>query len=377
MRDQFIMSGNRLGISYALAEYKESTYDATFSPFFPLNTYHYRWKELSKDDLYLYEDDYKTKGQIIVTTIYKNNIYKRTVLNEDDTDEIEAISVNNKEYIYKIKQLCDNNGSRLILVLPPTSTWTFGKERALVELSDELDVSYLNSFLPQGELIDYKTDMYDDNHLNSRGAEKFTEYISNYLINECGVNEGNSAEDYDAAVKCFDKYKEFYEIKLETDCEAYLEKIMSDDQKYAFALCIQKDQYEWLSDEIKDKLCKIGVDGKFENGEVYFAFYDRGELLHSKYLTYGTEYEYESDRYGVINVLNESNMPGKYSNNDLSLANYEGMSILLFDGESSLKFDYVNYHLIDEEMKFSRMKFDGRTKRDEIMDFRRWVLKNY
>lgn len=377
LMNQFHISENRLEVANAIAGYGDSPYKDTFMSFFPLYTYHSRWKELTSDDFYLFEKDNRTKGQLIYSDIYEKNVYKNTFLSEDNDVEPLQIPSKNTEYVRKIKELCDENGSTLLLVTTPSVFWNKQREKAVMNLASELDVDYLNTFLPEGELFDYSVDMSDNNHLNSGGAEKFTEYIAEYIEENYKVEGKGLCADYDAAVVYFDKYKDYYDTRLETDCLKYLERITSEDSGYAYSICIQRDEYELLSSEVKDKLLQLGIDGTFEDGNVCIAFYEGQNLLSCEYINYQTEYSLDAGRYGTITFLNEGGMPKKYSYREPVSGNFGGLNILLFDCESGLKMDYVNFAYADGEMKFMRLNPDDEMDNDELTLYRRWLLKNY
>lgn len=374
--EQFRFSENRLDLARDIAEYGDSPYRDTLTSFIPLYTYHSRWNELTERDWHIFENDNRTKGQYITGDIYDGDVYAERGLVKDDESESTVISEQNLGFIRKISRLCNENGSRLILVTTPSVYWTEEKENEVTKLAEELGVDYLNTFFTPDGIFDYGKDMSDHNHLNSRGAEKFTDYIADYLEEKCGVTGSGNCEDYDEAVPFFDRYKEYYDIKLETDCIGYLDMITSSKEKYAYAVSIREDEYRELNSDVKAKLLELGIDGNFEEGSVYTAFFDGGNPVMSDYRAYDTEFSFDAGRYGEISLLNEDSMPKKYSFRDTVIGNSGGLNILLFERESGEKFDYVTFRCDSGEMCSFRKNPDDETDNDELMLYRRWLLKH-
>lgn len=375
--DQMAFSVNRFMLSHEIANYGNDVYRDTFTTFFPLYTYHSRWKELTKDDMFISECDNKTKGFQFKNQIYKKNAYRDTVL-PDEVSDIEAdfIPGNNKKYLTKIKELCEKKGSRLVFISTPSEKWTVGKEKAIIELSQELGIEYLNLFFKDDVLIDYDEDMGDRNHVNTAGGEKITDFLTDYLVNNCGVKPRGNVKDYDDAVRYYDRYVEISNIQLETDVYEYIDMLIYENDRFDYALCVQRDEYELFSPAIKEKLKSFGIDGSFEDGNVYTAFFEGGEQKYSECINYQTETSYESKRYGKIDFLIEEDMPSEYNTCDCTVATYGGLNILLFDRESGLKIDYVIFRIKEGEENFKHLSPDKRTKDDPLIDYRRWLLRS-
>lgn len=376
--EQMILSENKFMLSHALACYTNDEYKNTISYLFPFVTYHSRWKELTRDDLFLFEYNGMTKGQTIGNQIYTKEIYKNTFL-PDDTSDIEAqtITDRNKEYIVKFKELCDKNGSRLIFISTPSKKWDYSKEKAIVELSEELGIEYINLFLEDGSILEYDRDMNDENHVNTRGAEKVTDYLAKYLIENCEVESNGKVNDFDEAEGYYEKYMEISNIQLETDVNAYIDNYLSNTGRFDYAICVQRDEYELFSPELKNRLNSFGIDGSFDEGNVYAAFYEEGDLKYSEWLNYQTEVSYKSKKYGQIDFLSNDDMPKTYHADDKVLSTEGGLNILLFDRKSSVKIDFVRFSVREGQNTFERLSHKQSKRDEQMIDYRHWLLKNY
>ncbi|MDY3782247.1 MAG: SGNH/GDSL hydrolase family protein [Candidatus Faecousia sp.] len=88
------------------------------------------------------------------------------------------------EILKHIRSLCDENGARLILFTAPNPKWyTYGKNRTLTQMAEELGVPYIDLNLKQQELgLDWYRDTYDGgDHMNWRGAQKVSRFLGQYL----------------------------------------------------------------------------------------------------------------------------------------------------------------------------------------------------
>ena len=158
---------------------------------FPILRYHSRITELKKEDFeYWFKsaDDNSDSGYLIKTGILP---MKNT---EPITDSAPALLPDSSlEYLDKMKALCEENGAELVLIKAPTNSrgyWWYDEwEAQIVEYSQANGVDYYN-FIPHADEmgIDWQTDTYDEGlHLNVYGAEKFTKYLGQTLVDNCAL----------------------------------------------------------------------------------------------------------------------------------------------------------------------------------------------
>ena len=114
------------------------------------------------------------------------------------------------EYLDKIRLLCQENGTELILMKAPSvyPYWYDEYEQQIRSYAEEHGLSYYN-FLECAEQIgiDYQTDTYDGGlHLNLAGATKLSKYFAEILSQNHNLpdHRGNAPE-FDQKLSEYDK----------------------------------------------------------------------------------------------------------------------------------------------------------------------------
>ncbi len=127
------------------------------------------------------------------------------------------------EYLDKMKKLCEEKGSELVLIKAPTNSWGYWWydewDEQIVEYANENELAYYN-FIPLCDEIgiDWSIDTYDAGaHLNVYGAEKMSEYFGKILLDNHGVesrkNDTATAEAWSKHVETYNERK----IKMESE----------------------------------------------------------------------------------------------------------------------------------------------------------------
>lgn len=101
-------------------------------------------------------------------------------------------------YLDKITDLCSQNDIELILIKAP-SLYPHWYEQWEVQMEDyaaQHGLKYINFLELQEECgLDFETDTYDAGlHLNLWGAVKITDYLGQYLTEECGLEDRRGEE---------------------------------------------------------------------------------------------------------------------------------------------------------------------------------------
>ena len=129
------------------------------------------------------------------------------------------------EYLEKIRLLCEENGSELVLVKAPTNPtafyWFDQWEEQIIEYASEKGVEYYN-FIPEAENIgiDWQTDTHDKGlHLNVYGAEKLTKYFGSILRDNHGLtshkDEADTAERWNSYYSEYERKKKEMENRVD------------------------------------------------------------------------------------------------------------------------------------------------------------------
>ena len=185
---------------------------------FPLLRFHSRISELSRDDMrYIFErPTVSSKGYLMQTGIVPM----------EDTEEGRnlldyTLPESAMEYLDKMRELCEENGSELILVKSPTNYWAYWWydewEEQIKSYAERYDLVYYNLIPLCEEIgIDWSTDTYDAGaHLNVYGAEKTTRYFGKLLAENHGL--ADTREDAERAAAWGEVVEEYKKLKSERE----------------------------------------------------------------------------------------------------------------------------------------------------------------
>ncbi|MCR5234001.1 MAG: SGNH/GDSL hydrolase family protein [Lachnospiraceae bacterium] len=164
----------------------------------PLFRFHSRWKELTLDDFrYAYYNKPVTfngylKDDVVEAAEPGDLVYTR----DGDT----RLSSRNVEYLRRSIELCQKNGIQIMLFKVPahSSNWSRDYDRQIADIAEEYGVSYINFDELNDEIgLDYSTDTPDGgSHLNTSGAEKFSRYLADYIMDNYSVSDRRDDEAF-------------------------------------------------------------------------------------------------------------------------------------------------------------------------------------
>ena len=106
------------------------------------------------------------------------------------------------EYLAKIQTLCEQEGIPLLLIKTPTAHyWNLVRSQNVTELAAEMGLEFIDyNLLTDAFGLDWSTDTYtwEGRRLNARGAEKFTRYLGENLLERWPLPDRRSEEAYTA-----------------------------------------------------------------------------------------------------------------------------------------------------------------------------------
>ncbi len=179
---------------------EEREKDAFLSYVFPILRYHTRWKELEKADFTYYFN----KRQISHNGYYMRvdvNPVKREPTVRPLADY--SFSENCWEYLDKMRELCEENGTEFVLFKAPSiyPTWYDEWDKQIVDYANKHNLKYINALAKMEEIgIDMQTDTYDEGlHLNLAGAEKMSDYLGEIFVSEYELPDRRSEKAVDKA----------------------------------------------------------------------------------------------------------------------------------------------------------------------------------
>lgn len=162
--------------------------------FFPLYNYHGRWNHLSRRDLQIYFFGYKADPLAGYTFLGETEIQDAIV----EIQELPGSYARNLEYQQKVVDLAASYGSQVVYYISPcvkrpSQPLSQRLEKDLLAMGDVAFVDFNRDFDSFG--FDLHSDFYDNLHLNNRGAEKFSSFLGQYLLQECGYQPVNNLQD--------------------------------------------------------------------------------------------------------------------------------------------------------------------------------------
>lgn len=200
--DKMRWSAEKVGIIQA-----SMTEDETFLSYvFPILRYHSRFSQLTAEDFtYLFDEKQITwQGHLVNDTVKPmGSLPAKRPLADYSFGDICW------EYLEKMRQLCEENGTELILIKAPSAYpyWYEQYDAQIEEYAAEHGLAFYN-FLDYVEDIgiDYQTDTYDAGlHMNLDGATKLSTYFAKILSEKHGVPNHRGDAAYDEMLKAYDE----------------------------------------------------------------------------------------------------------------------------------------------------------------------------
>ncbi len=291
-------------------------YTDDFSDFltnlFPLLSYHDRWQEITDEDFLKLNKEPRPylRGYTLQTTQWVNSVTDESqlitpllVVDEDEapsetTVETVEISVG---YVDQIVSFCEEKDLTLVLVAMP-SEWNSGDHNAIQALADEYGIDFLDfnvdpyysatDFDMASDVIVPSEDesIRSDLHANYYGAEKLTDYLGQYLIEECGNRDVRGDEKYafmEDELEDYNRYTVGIALGEIEDPAEYLSYLL-EEEDYEIFLSVKEDAAYSLAEEQRDYFASIGLTELADLGyrDSYLAVIDDGEVLTEERLAY-------------------------------------------------------------------------------------------
>lgn len=249
--------------------------DDILSIYFPIIKYHTRWEKLTDDDFVFWQQkklDYSA-GQYIMTLVdpatmnlsnlngTANEMTKRnegTITWSDGENKVDdtiddllygqSITEENKDYVLRLNNLCNEYGAKLILVTIPTlslpqyvnTAWTKERSDMMKKFAQELQIPYYDMVYDYDCSIDFNSDTADKgNHLNIRGADKVTAFLEQ-IIDSYGI-EGQYDKQYDQMLQYFEKAHTVASLQSERDFYQYFAMLNANLDNWIICIAANND----------------------------------------------------------------------------------------------------------------------------------------
>jgi len=174
----------------------------------PFVRYHDRWQELTLDSFIPDEEP----GLMGYSPLFKEagaNRYEPFGAVDGEMLDMQPTMLS---YLDRMRELCEQNGARLLLVKTPAVGWLImGKHNAVKAYAEEhgLDFIDFNEYDTYYDGLDFwfDTDNADMEHASHDGAVKLTNYIAEFIVNEYEV-EGREHPHWDEANELYEAWIE-------------------------------------------------------------------------------------------------------------------------------------------------------------------------
>lgn len=363
--------------------------DGTMSILFPIIKYHDRWSELTDDDFIRVtenvDDYFYTMGAYVVDYTYgtmltaeqSDNIinemiernpseikYRDKNTEEYQIKEIEtplrtiAISDNNKKILKQMKDLCDENNSKLVLTsIPfrlnpmnsPDHAWGKDIQAQFEALSAELGIDYVDFTYNIDVGIDMITDTYDQGaHLNTLGARKITNYFCKYFT-EQGIVGTGSDPVWDEQLIKWDKIMEIVDWQTDLDFHSYLNKLIENKDKLDIFISANTTYSDSLTAEEIEMFKQLGLtlvgDGGFCDS--YAAIVSGGDVKYEAVSPRKITYNTTLDDGTKVNLVSSGWYTGSLSSIKIDGAEYspngECLNFVVREKETGMVIDCVRF----------------------------------
>ncbi|SFB16723.1 hypothetical protein SAMN05216249_11161 [Acetitomaculum ruminis DSM 5522] len=95
-----------------------------------------------------------------------------------------------KYWVDKTIELCEKNGSKVVLLKCPSSDWSKKKYESIKKYADKKGIEFLDLNYELSGYIDWDNDTCDGGiHMNYFGASKVTSYLGDYLSENCKLKD--------------------------------------------------------------------------------------------------------------------------------------------------------------------------------------------
>ncbi len=321
--------------------------------------YHSRWKELTQQDFnYDFSQSFMHRGSIVSSHARPVDIpYEKFIIDNEGNKTAEPVE-GQLEWFLKIIEYCDSHDIELLLIKTPKSDWSMAKHNGVQELADEYGLEFLDfNFDAMLKEIGYNygQDMWDQEHLNIRGADKLTDYLANYLLERYEYVDYRTVDGYSPGD--LERYRKDYKDKyLVTSTDVNETFSYLKDSRYDLVIQSTEDVSGGITEEMKSYLAEMGVtvDLSETAGKNYIFAINGGqcvyELISEEPLTYGGTFS-DGTAYSLTAGLNKKANEAAIMVDEVSQGfAVEGMNIAVYNNEFGKMVDLLTIYMLEGEL---------------------------
>jgi len=311
---QMPFSLNKIKLINYLCDIADYSLQERLEFYIPIIRYHSRWNELRVDDFYNEDEGIKGAKEYSQYLSYETDITKEYIY----SDKRVKLSDKLEKVIDDLLDYCDEENIKILFVVVPRAESNENSIARINSLSDRIaDRGYtvLNLRDKLEEIgINTEKDFCNEKHLNIHGSIKFTNYFSNYLIENYSFEnkkENVQYDDWNIAQKKYEEYYRKYVIDIELDTEHRDYNLMQpnnvkisidnkinvewDKTKGAEGYVIYKKEKNGLWQRIGSTKSTSFKDNDYKNGITYY-------YTVIPYRTEGEEFYYGEFDYNGIEI---------------------------------------------------------------------------
>lgn len=228
---------------------------------FNYSIYHTRWKEIDESFWDKAEPSTEKGANIDNSDNFdQTKIYPLKPPKLLDKSEMNLEETFGKEYLRKIIELCQKENIEILLTsLPyaPNAGYQMWLNSAQ-DIADAYDVPYLDMIV-EDTFVNYNTDFFDEDHLNSSGSRKATEFLGEYITSHFDLKDWRDSE---IASQWNQDYREYSDYKVEwmksqKNLDAYL--MLLADKNFNAVIEIYNTRI-WKDKHYRNLFENLGVD---------------------------------------------------------------------------------------------------------------------
>lgn len=311
---------------------------------------HTRYKELDKYDFL--QNDINAYGRAVPMSYRIGYGYASPEAIE--CNEIGELTDTNEEWIENLYQLSLDKDFQLVFFVTPT-TLTIENQmqvNAVKAFAQENGIDFFDFNKAISEVgVDYSKDFLDASHLNGYGAEKITDYIGEYILENYPVDDHRGEEEYwqwEKSYAYYEQIKNAYELENATSAEEFVKKLKTmNDVTYVVSL---EGTYDESTLNMKEIAGMIGIqDEDYKTGGTFL--YSNGELKHIMDNSSMEVYIHEINQYDSFKIQNMSLVNPNATNLDDIVLNmksvgtvYNGLSIVVYDNLRKMLISQKGYY---------------------------------
>lgn len=264
-----------------------------------------------------------------------------------DRIESRPPSDKNREYLAKMVDLANKQQIQLAFIVVPYESWQTEDEQIyawIEEFAENNNVLFFNGNRKLDEMdFDPAVDYAEGSHLNYNGACKFTEYLGQWLEENCNTKDRRGDQLYQSWQEysdCWAEYHKNQELTRITDLETYIEAIKSDEQ-YMIFVSVDDNYKNNPFVSILNQLSVFNPDD-FENGGTYVI--EAGNLIYRtpdepEYLWY-----VETGSSDIAVTRDYGEQMKVLVNNKEQNNNYNDVTIFIYDKKLDMIADVIGYN---------------------------------